>query len=218
MATVSTLWTRVLTSSNFAPDLFEEDAEFFHEYYKAVCDRYDPTLYQQSKAACDAYFYIPARKEHRGIGGIFFDDLENFQQYEDSGLLASRSAVFSFVKDVAEGFMPSYLPIAQKRRHLSYGEEQRQWQLLRRGRYLEFNLLYDRGVKFGLDGGRFESIMVSGNDIHMFVPSCTCFHFHGHSHYFSRWGICLMQHLHLSRGSMMPAWTQIQLSLNCWVY
>ncbi|KAG6556608.1 hypothetical protein Mapa_001549 [Marchantia paleacea] len=141
--------------------LFEEDAEFFHEYYKAVCDRYDPTLYQQSKAACDAYFYIPARKEHRGIGGIFFDDLESFQQYEDSGLLASRSAVFSFVKDVAEGFMASYLPIAQKRRYLSYREEHRQWQLLRRGRYLEFNLLYDRGVKFGLDGGRFESIMVS---------------------------------------------------------
>ena len=76
-------------------------------------------------------------------------------------------AVFSFVKDVAEGFMPSYLPIANLRRTLAYGEAERQWQLLRRGRYLEFNLLYDRGVKFGLDGGRIESIMVSGSS---FVP------------------------------------------------
>lgn len=71
-------------------------------------------------------------------------------------------AVFSFVKDVAEGFMPSYLPIANSRRTLPFGEAERQWQLLRRGRYLEFNLLYDRGVRFGLDGGRIESIMVSG--------------------------------------------------------
>ncbi|KAL3689130.1 hypothetical protein R1sor_015439 [Riccia sorocarpa] len=141
--------------------LFEEDAKFFHGYYKAVCDRYDPVLYEQSKAACDAYFYIPARREHRGIGGIFFDDLENFQQQEDSGLEACRSMVFSFVKDVAEGFMPSFLPIAERRRCMAYGEREREWQLLRRGRYLEFNLLYDRGVKFGLDGGRFESIMVS---------------------------------------------------------
>ncbi|KAL2631267.1 hypothetical protein R1flu_015953 [Riccia fluitans] len=141
--------------------LFEDDANFFHSYYKDVCDRYDPTLYEQSKAACDAYFYIPSRKEHRGIGGIFFDDLENFQQQEDSGLQGSRSTVFSFVKDVAEGFMPSFLPIAERRRFMSYGKREREWQLLRRGRYLEFNLLYDRGVKFGLDGGRFESIMVS---------------------------------------------------------
>lgn len=75
---------------------------------------------------------------------------------------ADTDAVFSFVRDVAEGFMPSYLPIANKRRLLEYGEAERQWQLLRRGRYLEFNLLYDRGVRFGLDGGRIESIMVSG--------------------------------------------------------
>jgi len=75
---------------------------------------------------------------------------------------ADTNEVFSFVRDVAEGFMPSYLPIANRRRTLAYGEAERQWQLLRRGRYLEFNLLYDRGVKFGLDGGRIESIMVSG--------------------------------------------------------
>lgn len=86
-----------------------------------------------------------------------------FLQDESSPEDSSTSAVFEFVKDVAEGFMPSYLPIANSRRTLRYGERERQWQLLRRGRYLEFNLLYDRGVKFGLDGGRIESIMVSGN-------------------------------------------------------
>ncbi|KAG0603043.1 hypothetical protein M758_10G061500 [Ceratodon purpureus] len=142
--------------------LFEEDARRFHTFYKSICDKYSSNLYEQSKAACDAYFYIPARKEHRGTGGIFFDDLESFQKSGDHiEKEPDTDAVFSFVKDVAEGFMPSYLPIANLRRTLAYGEAERQWQLLRRGRYLEFNLLYDRGVKFGLDGGRIESIMVS---------------------------------------------------------
>jgi len=148
--------------------LFEQDARDFHTFYKTICDKYSNTLYEESKAACDKYFYIPARKEHRGTGGIFFDDLESFQinkgdQTENMGdpEEADTDAVFSFVRDVAEGFMPSYLPIANLRRTLAYGEAERQWQLLRRGRYLEFNLLYDRGVRFGLDGGRIESIMVS---------------------------------------------------------
>ncbi|KAH9539699.1 hypothetical protein CY35_15G070900 [Sphagnum magellanicum] len=149
--------------------LFEDDVQEFHTFYKEVCDKYESGFYDKCKMACDAYFYIPARKEHRGTGGIFFDDLETFSDYvsnhtkEVGGLCKpQRDDVFSFVRELAEGFMPSYLPIAKRRHVLDYGERERQWQLLRRGRYLEFNLLYDRGVKFGLDGGRIESIMVSG--------------------------------------------------------
>jgi coproporphyrinogen III oxidase len=143
-------------------DLFEDDAKFFHNYYKDICDEFDTSekLYPACKEACDSYFYIPARREHRGIGGIFFDDLDTVGNASCKD--GDRSRVFSFVRAVAEGFMPSYLPIAQRRRSLPYGDKERQWQLVRRGRYLEFNLLYDRGVKFGLDGGRMESIMVSG--------------------------------------------------------
>ncbi|CAM6039535.1 unnamed protein product [Sphagnum compactum] len=142
--------------------LFEDDVREFHTFYKEVCDKYESGFYDKCKMACDAYFYIPARKEHRGTGGIFFDDLETFSDYEVNGLCKpQRDDVFSFVRELAEGFMPSYLPIAKRRHVMDYGERERQWQLLRRGRYLEFNLLYDRGVKFGLDGGRIESIMVS---------------------------------------------------------
>lgn len=100
------------------------------------------------------YFYITARKEHRGIGGLFFDDLSA----SDSD---GKWDVAAFVKDVGDGILPSWEHIADAHRHQPFTDAQRQWQLLRRGRYLEFNLLYDRGVKFGLDGGRVESIMVS---------------------------------------------------------
>ncbi|CAM9444207.1 unnamed protein product [Ascophyllum nodosum] len=95
------------------------------------------------------------RKEHRGVGGIFFDDLERLGQGEQ------EKDAEAFVRDVALGFMPSFLPITERRGRQPFTDGQRQWQLLRRGRYLEFNLLYDRGVKFGLSGGRVESIMVS---------------------------------------------------------
>lgn len=132
--------------------LFEEDAVEFHSYWKNVCDNYNPDIYAEHKAWCDRYFYIPARKEHRGIGGLFFDDLDAAELDYD---------VQGYVKDVALGILPSWEAIAQRRRAMPYTEAQRNWQLLRRGRYLEFNLLYDRGVKFGLDGGRVESIMVS---------------------------------------------------------
>lgn len=149
-----------------------DDAQHFHGFLKQLCDQFDPNFYQNSKVACDSYFYIPARKEHRGIGGIFFDDLELFnvgvgdllseENTEASKKVKSdRAQAFEFVSKLAEGFLPSYLPIVKRKRNLPYGERERQWQLLRRGRYLEFNLLYDRGVKFGLDGGRIESIMVS---------------------------------------------------------
>lgn len=149
-----------------------DDARYFHSFLRQLCDLFDPNFYQHSKAACDSYFYLPARKEHRGIGGIFFDDLEAFNARDGTDHLpdvevtresikANRAQVFEFVRKLAEGFLPSYLPIVDSKRGLSYGDRERQWQLLRRGRYLEFNLLYDRGVRFGLDGGRIESIMVS---------------------------------------------------------
>ncbi|MCO5587757.1 hypothetical protein L7F22_041709 [Adiantum nelumboides] len=141
-----------------------DDAHHFHGFLKELCDQFDPSFYQQAKAACDSYFYIPARKEHRGIGGIFFDDLEFFSTGgadHQSDEKSDRALVFEFVSKLAEGFLPSYLPIVKRKRGLPHGDRERQWQLLRRGRYLEFNLLYDRGVKFGLDGGRIESIMVS---------------------------------------------------------
>jgi len=155
-----------------------EDAKYFHCFLKQICDRYDASFYSRCKSKCDAYFYIPARKHHRGIGGIFFDDLEYFEEQRDTGnklldpdgkvvnieeksKISGRDKAFEFVKELADGFTTSFLPIANKSRFLEYGERQKDWQLLQRGRYLEFNLLYDRGIKFGLDGGRMESIMVS---------------------------------------------------------
>jgi len=133
--------------------VYDEDAVDFHSYYKDVCDAHDDTAYARYKKWCDDYFFIPARKEHRGVGGLFFDDLITLENGADP---------LPFVKQVGEGFMPSYLHIAEKRSKEAFTEAQRQWQLVRRGRYLEFNLLYDRGVRFGLDGqGRTESVMVS---------------------------------------------------------
>lgn len=103
------------------------------------------------KQNCDAYFYLPARSEHRGTGGIFFDDVP------------ATLNTLNFVKDVAKGWMPSWLPIVQSNKDKKYTHKQKQWQCLRRGRYLEFNLLYDRGVKFGLANAnpRVEGVMVS---------------------------------------------------------
>jgi coproporphyrinogen III oxidase len=103
------------------------------------------------KQACDDYFYLPARSEHRGTGGMFFDDIP------------ADPITMNFVKAVAENWMPSWFPIVEKRRYLEYTDQQKEWQLLRRGRYLEFNLLYDRGVKFGLANAnpRVEGVMVS---------------------------------------------------------
>ncbi|CAM9542216.1 unnamed protein product [Sphacelaria rigidula] len=147
--------------------LNDGDISEFHRFYKDICDRYDPQAYPRFKKWADDYFHIPMRKEHRGVGGIFFDDLDHVGNGEDGA-----KDVESFVRDVALGFMPSFLPIAERRGRSPFTEQQRSWQLMRRGRYLEFNLLYDRGehffqdetipcVKFGLSGGRVESIMVS---------------------------------------------------------
>jgi coproporphyrinogen III oxidase len=131
--------------------LIEEDVVSFHQHLKRVCDTYSPDLYLKAKKECDSYFYIPCRGEHRGVGGIFYDDLSTDAGFDPQG----------FTRDVGSSMIASWAPIVERRRSETFTDAQRQWQLLRRGRYLEFNLLYDRGVKFGLDGGRIESIMVS---------------------------------------------------------
>mmetsp|Transcript_57388 Transcript_57388/g.124712 ORF Transcript_57388/g.124712 Transcript_57388/m.124712 type:complete len:352 (-) Transcript_57388:374-1429(-) len=130
--------------------LFEEDATEFHQFYRDLCDAHACADYKQFKSWCDSYFYLPCRGETRGIGGIFFDDL------------ADEGAA-DFTRALARSFIPSYEPIVARRRSMTHTPEQREWQLLRRGRYLEFNLLYDRGVRFGLESGngRTDNIMVS---------------------------------------------------------
>ncbi|CAM9715298.1 unnamed protein product [Chrysoparadoxa australica] len=137
--------------ADLTPFCIVDQADFkeFHALYAGICEEYEAGSYRRFKQWCDEYFYIPHRKEHRGIGGIFFDDL------------SEKAGTLPFVKEVAESFMPSFLPLAEKRGRETYTEAQRQWQLMRRGRYIEFNLLNDRGVAFGLKGGRIESIMVS---------------------------------------------------------
>jgi len=137
--------------------LDEQDARSFHRFWRQVCCKVvgkaaeGDVLYARWKRNCDSYFWIPARAEHRGIGGIFFDQLR------DVG--GSLDVAEQLVREVASGFMPSYLPIAKRHVLEDYSTAQRRWQLLRRGRYIEFNLLYDRGVRFGLT--RLEKVMVS---------------------------------------------------------
>ncbi|MBU6448885.1 MAG: oxygen-dependent coproporphyrinogen oxidase [Rhodospirillales bacterium] len=129
-----------------------EDAVFFHAAYKAACDRHDPTYYEKFKAWCDEYFYLPHRGEPRGAGGIFYD-------YLDSG---NAEADFAFTRDVGEAFLAAYPEIVRSRMHDSFTPEEREAQLIRRGRYVEFNLLYDRGTTFGLKtGGNTEAILMS---------------------------------------------------------
>ncbi len=132
--------------------LFPEDASHFHQAHKDVCDRFDPAFYPQFKAWCDRYFFIPHRKEGRGVGGIFFDDLND----------RDPEAIFDFVSSCADGFLDAYLPILERRKDTPYTDEHRLWQQIRRGRYVEFNLVYDRGTRFGLQtDGRIESILMS---------------------------------------------------------
>lgn len=133
--------------------LDEKDATHFHQTLKDACDEHDESYYPKFKEWCDKYFYIPHRNECRGVGGIFFDDLDTPDQ----------ERAFNFVSTCAHSVVPSYLPLVQKHKNDSYGDRERQWQLLRRGRYVEFNLIYDRGTKFGLytPGARYESILMS---------------------------------------------------------
>jgi coproporphyrinogen III oxidase len=135
--------------------IIPEDGKFFHQELKKVCDKHQPTYYTQFKKWADEYFYIPHRNETRGIGGIFFDRLSS----TDSITLSDR---FNFVKDTGNSFVKIYSEIVNKNKDKSFTDNERNWQLIRRGRYVEFNLVYDRGTKFGLDtNGRTESILMS---------------------------------------------------------
>ena len=130
---------------------YEEDVRHFHRVWKDVCDRNEVADYDRFKEWCDEYFFLPHRDEMRGVGGIFFDDLRR-----------DAEKTFAFVRDCGASFMQSYAPIAGRRRDEPYGERERQFQLYRRGRYVEFNLIYDRGTSFGLaTQGRTESILMS---------------------------------------------------------
>jgi len=132
--------------------IVKEDAEFFHAALRETCNRHDASYYNKFKAWADDYFFITHRNETRGIGGIFFDRLNN----------KSKEELFSFVMNVGETFAPVYSALIGKNKNLPYGENEKNWQLIRRGRYVEFNLVYDKGTKFGLDtGGRIESILMS---------------------------------------------------------
>ncbi len=131
---------------------FEEDAVHFHRTCRDALDAFDRTLYPRFKKDCDDYFYLKHRKEPRGIGGIFFDD------FNDLGFEQS----FAMLKSVGDAFLNAYLPIVQRRKDIAYGERERDFQAYRRGRYVEFNLVYDRGTLFGLQSnGRTESILLS---------------------------------------------------------
>ncbi|XP_054708285.1 LOW QUALITY PROTEIN: oxygen-dependent coproporphyrinogen-III oxidase-like [Uloborus diversus] len=133
--------------------LDEDDCKHFHKTLKKCCDKHSNSYYEEFKKWCDDYFYIKHREESRGIGGIFFDDLDTPDQEK----------CFQFVTTCANGVIPSYVPIVEKNKDKGYSYADRQWQLLRRGRYVEFNLIYDRGTKFGLmtPGARYESILMS---------------------------------------------------------
>ncbi|MDP6945221.1 MAG: oxygen-dependent coproporphyrinogen oxidase, partial [Myxococcota bacterium] len=135
--------------------LYDEDATHFHDVLAGTCDRYDPAFYPRFKAWCDTYFYLPHRGEGRGVGGLFFDDVRPTASMD-------MEALFGWWSDLGRAFLPAYVPIVERRMDTTYDEALRRWQLQRRGRYVEFNLLYDRGTVFGLKtGGRVESILMS---------------------------------------------------------
>ncbi len=131
---------------------YEEDAKHWHKTAKSACDPFGNDVYARYKKWCDDYFYLKHRNEPRGIGGLFFDDLNEWD-FETS---------FAFMQSVGDHFIKAYQPILAKRKHQTFGERERQFQCYRRGRYVEFNLLYDRGTLFGLQSnGRTESILMS---------------------------------------------------------
>lgn len=131
---------------------FEEDVVYWHETARAACEPFGEDVYPRYKQWCDEYFYLKHRGETRGVGGLFFDDLNEWD----------FDRCFAFQQSVGDHFIKAYLPIVEKRKDHDYGERQRDFQLYRRGRYVEFNLVYDRGTIFGLQtGGRTESILMS---------------------------------------------------------
>ncbi len=133
----------------------KDDAKFFHTSLKNICDQFDTSYYTTFKEWADNYFFIKHRNETRGIGGMFFDKLA-----EDA--VHTKQSRFDFVKGIGNSFSSVYTALMKKNKNLPYGENEKQWQLLRRGRYVEFNLVYDLGTKFGLEtDGRIESILLS---------------------------------------------------------
>ncbi len=161
---------------------FREDVVHFHQTLKQACDAHHPHYYQAFKLWCDEYFYLKHRQETRGVGGLFFDYQDSQgklypvsypgSQSESPAAQYSKTVgnaegrtwedLFAFVKDCGNAFLPAYVPIAERRRNTEYGDRERNFQLYRRGRYVEFNLVYDRGTIFGLQtNGRTESILMS---------------------------------------------------------
>lgn len=135
--------------------LFEEDAQHFHQVCKTACDAHDPTFYPNYKQRCDQYFWNAHRNEARGVGGLFFDYCKTSPERDLQGW-------YDFVTAVGDSFLEAYLPIVEKRKQLPYTPAQRDWQEIRRGRYVEFNLVHDKGTLFGLKtNGRIESILMS---------------------------------------------------------
>ena len=135
--------------------LFEEDAIHFHQICKNACDKHNPRFYLDFKAKCDNYFYNTHRNEARGIGGLFFD-------YCRASNDMTMQDWYNFVTEVGDSFLEAYIPIVEKRKNLPYTKENRTWQEIRRGRYVEFNLVHDKGTLFGLKtNGRIESILMS---------------------------------------------------------
>ena len=131
---------------------FHEDVVHWHTVANKLCQPFGDNVYPEYKKWCDDYFYLKHRDETRGVGGLFFDDL-NKQGFEKS---------FKFMQAVGNGFLDAYVPIVEKRKDITFGKKERDFQLYRRGRYVEFNLVYDRGTLFGLQtGGRTESILMS---------------------------------------------------------
>ncbi|MGK6351341.1 oxygen-dependent coproporphyrinogen oxidase [Parapedobacter sp. DT-150] len=133
-----------------------DDAAYFHGQLKSICDRYDSAFYPDFKAFADRYFYIKHRQETRGIGGIFYDRLT------PERTVASWDGIFDFSCDLGRAFVPIYTELVSRHRYREFTEANKRWQHLRRGRYVEFNLVYDAGTKFGLEtNGRIESILMS---------------------------------------------------------
>lgn len=136
--------------------VYQDDARFFHGYIKGICDQFSEEFYYKFKTWADNYFYIRHRDETRGIGGIFYDRLNP----DNTGI--SWESIFEFSKAIGRAFVPIYKELVERHRDQTFTEQQKQWQYVRRGRYAEFNLVYDAGTKFGLEtNGRIESILMS---------------------------------------------------------
>ncbi len=132
--------------------IFEEDVRHWHETARSACEPFGEAVYPRFKAWCDEYFFLPHRQETRGVGGLFFDDLNE----------GGFDRCFALMRSVGDSYMPAYVPIVSRRYAMDYAEREREFQLYRRGRYAEFNLAFDRGTLFGLQsGGRTESILMS---------------------------------------------------------